>query len=103
MRKSKRTLLKSKVYGFNPWTDQVAAINQIMEETGQKSEAAVLRELIDEAITIRRRKAFRPEEPPPSQELSETLHTLQTLLLRIIGQGEESASDQNAPSRKATA
>lgn len=39
MRKSKRVLFKPKVFGFNPYTDHVPAIKQIMEETGQESEA----------------------------------------------------------------
>ena len=56
MRKSKRALAKSKMYGFNPWVDQVDAIKQIMEETGQKAEAVLLRELIDEALLARRKK-----------------------------------------------
>ena len=57
MRKSKRVLFKPKVFGFNPYADQVPAIKQIMEETGQESEAPVLRMLIDEALRARRQKA----------------------------------------------
>ena len=57
MRKSKRVLFKPKVFGFNPYADQVPAIKQIMEETAQESEAPVLRMLIDEALWARRRKA----------------------------------------------
>src|SRR4030095_12878946 len=43
------------------------------------------------ALAARRRKSVQsaePEPPPPTQDISETLQTLQTLLLRIIGQGE---------------
>jgi hypothetical protein len=97
MRKTKRSLLKTKVYGFNPWMDQVTAINEILEATGQSSEAPILRELIDEALAARRRKAPQAEvpEPPPSvQTVGETLQTLQTLLLRLIGQEQKSLRAQ---------
>jgi hypothetical protein len=91
MRKSKRVLFKPKVFGFNPYTDQVPAIKQIMEETGQESEAPVLRMLLDEALRARRQKAAGvqpPPQPPPTQELAESLQTIQVLLLKLIGQGE---------------
>jgi hypothetical protein len=91
MRKSNRVLFKPKVYGFNPWADQVPAIKQIMEETGQESEAPVLRMLIDEALRARRRKTAGkelPEQQPPSQELPACLQTIQLLLLKMVGQGE---------------
>jgi hypothetical protein len=91
MRKSKRVLFKPKVFGFNPYADQVPAIKQIMEETGQESEAPVLRMLVDEALRARRQKAAgvqSPPQPPPAQELAEILQTIQVLLLKLIGQGE---------------
>jgi hypothetical protein len=91
MRKSKRAILKSKVYGFNPWADQVPAINQIMEETGQRSEAPVVRDLVDEALTARRRNAGpaqTPDQPLPDQGVAETLQTIQTLLLTMIAEEE---------------
>jgi len=50
MRKPKRVISKTKVYGFNPWMDQLDAINQIIADTGEK-ESTVLRKLIDEALT----------------------------------------------------
>jgi hypothetical protein len=91
MRTKKRTLLTTKVYGFNPWMDQVTAIHQMMETTGQKSEAPILRDLIDEALAGRRRKGPEgPHEPSPVQGLAETLHTIQTLLLKLVRQGETS-------------
>lgn len=89
MRKSSRVLFKPKVYGFNPWTDQVPAIKQIMEEMGQESEAPVLRMLIDEALRARRQKVARiesPDQPSPTQDLADSLQTIQALLLRMIGQ-----------------
>src|SRR6267142_5846975 len=93
MRTKKRTLVTTKVFGFNPWMDQLLAVNQMMEATGQKSEAPILRDLVDEAIIARRRKAAGTEvseQPAPAvsvQELAQTLETNQTLLLRIIEQG----------------
>src|SRR5260370_21740797 len=91
MRTKKRTLVTSKVYGFNPWMDQLMTINQIMETTGQKSEAPIIRDLIDEALTARRRKTSGTEsvqQPPPTQKLTESLHTIQVLLLKLIEQGQ---------------
>ena len=91
MRTKKRTLVTSKVYGFNPWMDQHLTINQIMETTGQKSEAPIIRDLIDEALTARRRKTSETEsaqQPAPTQELTESLHTIQVLLLKLIEQGQ---------------
>ncbi|HEX9273465.1 MAG TPA: hypothetical protein VGA01_14770 [Candidatus Binatia bacterium] len=91
MRTKKRTLVTSKVYGFNPWMDQLTTINQIMETTGQKSEAPIIRDLIDEALVARRRKTSvteSAEQPAPTQELTESLHTIQVLLLKSIEQGQ---------------
>ncbi|MGH9927655.1 MAG: hypothetical protein ACREA9_00355 [Pyrinomonadaceae bacterium] len=91
MRKSKRVLFKPKVFGFNPYADQIPAIKQIMEENGQQSEAPILRMLIDEALQARRRKVGGiqlPEQPPPTQELMESLQTVQVLMLKVIGQGQ---------------
>src|ERR1700720_4786479 len=92
MKRSKRVLSKGKIYGFNPWADQVYAINQIMEETAEKSESIILRDLIDEALAGRRRKSAKAEtaEPPQSEDSGEVLHTIQTLLLKLIRQGETS-------------
>jgi hypothetical protein len=91
MRKSKRVLFKPKVFGFNPYTDQVPAIKQIMEETAQESEAPVLRMLIDEALWARRRKATgiqSLQQAAPAKETEEKLQTIQELLLALIRQGE---------------
>ncbi len=91
MRKSNRVLFKPKVYGFNPWADQMPAIKSIMEETGQDSEAPVLRMLIDEALRARRRKMTAkesPEKSQPGQELELTLQTVQALLLKMIEQAQ---------------
>ena len=91
MRKSKRVLFKTKVFGFNPYGNQVPAIKQIMEETAQQSEAPVLRMLIDEALWARRRKAAgiqSCQQSAPAKETEEKLQTIQELLLTLIRQGE---------------
>jgi hypothetical protein len=41
----------------SPWADQVDAINQIMKDTGERNESALLRKLVDEALEARRRKS----------------------------------------------
>src|SRR5260370_2001590 len=87
MRTKKRTLVTSKVYGFNPWMDQHLTINQIMETTGQKSEAPIIRDLIDESLAARRRKTSGTEaaqQPPPPQDLTETRHTTHPLSPTLI-------------------
>jgi hypothetical protein len=69
------------------WMDQVYQVRAIMEATGAVKDAPVIRELLDEALGARRRKqaGIYDSEEPPRQEITETLHTLQTLLLRLIG------------------
>jgi hypothetical protein len=81
----KRTLSKH-VSSFNMWMDQVYQVRAIMEATGAVKDAPVIRELLDEALGARRRKqaGIYDSEEPPRQEITETLHTLQTLLLKLI-------------------
>jgi hypothetical protein len=92
MRTKKRTLVTGKVFGFNPWMDQLLAINQVMETTGQKSEAPIIRDLIDEALSARRRKTPANEsaaaQSTATTELTESLQTIETLLLKLIEQGQ---------------
>src|SRR5437899_2439450 len=97
MRKSKRVISKSKMYGFNPWVDQLDAISQIMDETGEKAESVVLRKLIDEALTARRIKTSQTAvlEPPLVQGFGETLQIVQTLLLKLVRQQETSLRIQD--------
>jgi hypothetical protein len=61
-----------------------------MEATGAIKDAPVIRELLDEALAARRRKAagITDSEEPPGQGITETLHTLQTLLLKLIRREE---------------
>ena len=89
-RSSKRALTK-RVTSFNFYVDQATQIQAIMEATGTTMEAPLVRQLVDEALAARRRKLVPLETPPPIaplQDGSEILETIQTLLLRIIGQGE---------------
>jgi hypothetical protein len=89
-RSTKRALTK-RVTSFNFYVDQATQIQAIMEATGTTMEAPLVRQLVDEALAARRRKLVPLETPtqtPPLQEQSEILETIQTLLLRIIGQGE---------------
>ena len=81
----KRTLSKH-VSSFNMYMDQVYQVRAIMEATGAVKDAPVIRELLDEALGARRRKqvGIYDSEEPPRQEITETLHTLQTLLLKLI-------------------
>lgn len=92
----KRSLSK-KVSSFNMWMDQVYQVRAIMEATGAVKDAPVIRELLDEALGARRRKALgiTDSDEPPGQEITETLHTLQTLLLQLIRREELVFRGQN--------
>ena len=96
MRKSKRPISKAKMYGFNPWVDQLDAINQIVAETGEK-ESTILRKLVDEALVERRRKIADAElgESPSAQGFAKTFQTMQTLLLKLVRQGDTSLRMQD--------
>src|SRR6185369_17895259 len=61
-----------------------------MEASGAVKDAPLIRELLDEALAARRRKAagITDSEEPPGQEITETLHTLQPLLLKLIRREE---------------
>src|SRR6266496_1544378 len=96
MRKGKRTISKSKTYGFNPWADQIDAINVIIAKTGAK-EATVVRKLVDEALAARRSKHAETEleDTPASGRIAATLETIETLLLKMIRQGDTSLRTQD--------
>lgn len=85
----KRSIAK-KVSSFNMYMDQVYQIRAIMEATGAMKDAPVIRELLDEALTARRRKSAGIDysEAALGQEIRETLNTLQTLLLKLIRREE---------------
>jgi hypothetical protein len=89
-RSSRRTLTK-RVTSINFYVDQATQIQAIMEATGSTKEAPLVRQLVDEALAARRRKLVPVESDghaPPLQDIPETLQTIQTLLLRTIGQGQ---------------
>ncbi|MFS8085432.1 MAG: hypothetical protein ACMG6H_07355 [Acidobacteriota bacterium] len=77
--------------------DQVYQIQAIMEATGAVKDAPVIRELLDEGLGARRRKALgiTDSEEPPGQGTAETLHTIQTLLLKLIRRKETNHQDHN--------
>ena len=89
-RTSKRVIIK-KVTALNLYADQATQIQAIMEATGAQEVAPLVRELLDEALAARRRKSVHREEaeqPLPIQDTPDTLQTIQTLLLRMIGEVE---------------
>ena len=85
----KRSLAK-KVSSFNMYMDQAYQIRTIMEAIGAVKDAPVIRQLLDEALMARRRKSagIDDAEPALGQEIRETLHTIQTLLLKLIRREE---------------
>lgn len=89
-RGGKRTLVK-RSSSVNLYTDQAIQIQAIMESVGARKEAPVIRDLLDQALAALRRKSVHQAEaepPPPAQDVGETLQTIQTLLLKLIRQGE---------------
>jgi hypothetical protein len=90
LRSGKRTLVK-RSSSVNLYTDQAIQIQAIMESVGARKEAPVIRDLLDQALAALRRKSVRQaeaESPQPAQDVGETLQTIQTLLLKLIRQGE---------------
>ena len=79
-------MAKAKVYGFSPWVDQVNAIDQIMEDTGERNESAVLRKLVDEALDARRKKRQSDPLTEKSDDAGVRLQTIESLLMRIVRQ-----------------
>ena len=96
MRK-RRVISKSKTYGFNPWMDQIDAINQIMRETGEKTESVLLRKLVDEALDARRKQSQSlPLTEESDIELGgDKLQTIESLLMRLVRQGDTSLRIQD--------
>ena len=84
----RRVMAKAKVYGFSPWVDQVDAINQIMKDTGERNESAVLRKLVDEALDARRKKIRSAPLTEESDHAGVRLETIESLLIRLVRQGE---------------
>lgn len=96
MKKSRRKITRLKMYGFNPFADQVASIDQLVAKSGE-NEATVLRKLIDEALIARRRKDADEELDKVQSEGSaaETLQAMQALLIKLVRQGETSLRVQD--------
>ena len=85
----RRVRAKAKVYGFSPWVDQVDAINQIMKETGERTESAVLRKLVDEALVARRKNGFSVHPIRESDNDSgRRREKIEALLMHLVGQGD---------------
>ncbi len=90
MRKGRRVISKAKTYGFHPWVDQVDAIDLLVAQTGEK-ESIILRRLLDEALKARRSKIADPEtETAVSGGVGDTLEAIQTILLKLVRQGDTS-------------
>ena len=95
MRK-RRIISKSKTYGFNPWTDQIDTISQIMKETGERTESVLLRKLVDEALDARRKKSQSlPLTDRADSEFGDRLQTIESLLMRFLRQGDTSLRVQD--------
>ena len=95
LRGSKRAILR-KVTAVNLFADQATQIQAIMEATGAQEVAPVVRLLLDEALGARRRRSVHSAEPepvPPPQQGD--LETIQTLLLKMIRQGESTFQMQS--------
>ena len=84
----RRVMAKAKVYGFSPWVDQVDAINQIMKDTGDKNESALLRKLVDEALDARRKNSRSAPLTEESDRAGVRLETIESLLMRLVHQGD---------------
>jgi len=84
----RRVMAKSKIYGFKPWVDQVNAIDQIMKDTGERTESAVLRKLVDEALDARRKKRQSDPLTEKSDDAGVRLKMIESLLMRIVRQGD---------------
>jgi len=92
----RRVISKSKIYGFSPYVDQIDAINQIMKQTGEKTESVLLRKLVDEALVARLKKSQAlPLIEEPEDEGGGTLQEIESLLIRLTQQGEVSLRMQD--------
>ena len=95
MKKSRRKITRLKMYGFNPFADQVASIDQLVAKSGE-NEATVLRKLIEALISRRRKDADEELDKGPAEgSASETLQAIQALLVKLVRQGETSLRVQD--------
>jgi len=84
----RRVMAKAKVYGFSPWVDQVDAINQMMKDTGERNESALLRKLVDEALDARRKKRQSDPLTEKSDDAGVRLEKIESLLMRLVRQAD---------------
>jgi hypothetical protein len=88
-RMSKRKVMaKAKVYGFSPWVDQVNAIDQIVEDTGERAESAILRKLVDQALDARRKKRQSDPLTEKSDDAGVRLEMIERLLMRLVREAD---------------
>ena len=90
MKKGKRKITRLKMYGFNPFADQVASIDQLVAQSGE-NEATVLRKLLDEALIARRKKRADEElggRAPDKHSPTGTLQMIERLLMKLVQQGD---------------
>jgi hypothetical protein len=90
MKKGKRKITRLKMYGFNPFADQVASIDQLVAQSGE-NEATVLGKLLDEALSARRKK--RADEAlegraDDKHSSADTLQMIERLLMKLVQQGD---------------
>lgn len=65
--------------------DQVDTINQIMKETGERTESAVLRNLVDEAFEARRKKGLSVHKTQElDNESDRRLDAIEALLMHLV-------------------
>jgi len=86
----RRVMAKSKIYGFKPWVDQVDAINQIMKDTGERTESTILRKLVDEALDARWKKRQSDPLTEKADDAGVRLQMIESLLMRVVRQGDVS-------------
>jgi hypothetical protein len=84
----RRVMAKSKIYGFKPWVDQVDAIDQIMKDTGERTESDVLRKLLDEALDARRKKRQSDPLTEKSDDAGVRLKMIESLLMRLVREAD---------------
>jgi len=80
------------MYGFNPWVDQIDQVNLLVSQSGQ-TESTVLRKLLDEALTVRRRRAMDEElaaAGPGGYAVADSLQNIEALLMKLLQQGDTS-------------
>lgn len=90
MRKSKRSISKTRICAFQPWQDQITSIDQIVKDSGLE-ESIVLRTLVDEALAARHHNIANRQ---PGREFSgdATGETVQALEIETSGVIEQKLS-----------